>query len=50
MYYDGNKSQNINKNQKAKKLEKSKRRLQRSISGKHEKNKKGESYCKQVTL
>ena len=32
--------------QKVKKLEKQKRRLQRSISRSYEKNKKGESYCK----
>ena len=37
---------NINKTQKVKKLEKRKRRLQRSISRRYEKNKKGESYCK----
>ena len=43
---DGNKYQNINKTQKVKKLEKKKRRLQRSISRSYEKNKKGESYCK----
>ena len=43
---DGNKYQNINKTQKVKKIEKRKRRLQRSISRKYEKNKKGESYCK----
>ena len=43
---DGNKYQNINKTQKVKKLEKRKSRLQRSISRKYEKNKKGESYCK----
>ena len=43
---DGNKYQNINKTQKIKKLEKQKRRLQRSISRSYEKNKKGESYCK----
>ena len=43
---DGNKYQNINKTQKIKKLEKRKRRLQRSISRKYEKNKKGGSYCK----
>ena len=41
-----NKYQNINKTQKVKKLEKRKRRLQRSISRKYEKNKKGRSYCK----
>lgn len=43
---DGNKYQNINKTQIVKKLEKQKRRLQRSISRSYEKNKKGESYCK----
>ena len=43
---DKNKYQNINKSQRLKKLEKKKRRLQRSISRKYEKNKKGESYCK----
>ena len=43
---DGNKYQNINKTQKVKKLEKQKRRLQRSISRSYEKNKKGDSYCK----
>lgn len=43
---DGNTYKNINKTQKVKKLEKRKRRLQRSISRKYEKNKKGESYCK----
>ena len=43
---DGNKYQNINKTQKVKKLEKKKRRLQRSISRSYEKNKKGKEYCK----
>ena len=43
---DGNKYQNVNNTQKVKKLEKQKRRLQRSISRSYEKNKKGESYCK----
>lgn len=43
---DGNTYKNINKTQRVKKLEKRKRRLQRSISRKYEKNKKGESYCK----
>ena len=43
---DGNKYQNINKTQKVKKIEKRKRRLQRSISRGYEKNKKGVSYCK----
>ena len=43
---DGNTYKNINKTQKIKRLEKKKRRLQRSISRKYEKNKKGVSYCK----
>lgn len=43
---DGNKYRNINKTQKVKKLEKQKRRLQRSISRSYEKNKKGERYSK----
>ena len=43
---DKTKYQNINKSQKVKKLEKQKRRLQRSISRSYEKNKKGGSYCK----
>lgn len=43
---DNYKYQNINKSQKIKQLEKKKRRLQRSISRKYLKNKKGESYCK----
>ena len=38
--------ENINKTQKVKKLEKRKRRLQRSISRRYEKNKKGVNYCK----
>ena len=37
---------NINKSQTVKKLKKRKRRLQRSISRRYEKNKKGVSYCK----
>ena len=37
---------NINKSQTVKKLEKRKRRLQRSVSRKYEQNKKGERYCK----
>lgn len=37
---------NINKSQKVKKLEKRKRRLQRSISRKYKNNKKGAVYCK----
>lgn len=43
---DGNTYGNINKTQRVKKLEKRKRRLQRSMSRKYEKNKKGASYCK----
>ena len=43
---DGNKYKNINKSNKVKKLEKKKRRLQRSISRSYEKNKKGKEYCK----
>ena len=43
---DKNKYQNINKKQGIKKLEKRKRRLQRSLSRKYEKNKKGVIYCK----
>ena len=43
---DRNTYKNINKIQSVKKLEKRKRRLQRSISRRYEKNKKGVSYCK----
>lgn len=43
---DKNIYKNINKEVFIKKLEKRKRRLQRFISRKYEKNKKGESYCK----
>lgn len=43
---DRNTYGNINKTQRIKKLEKRKRRLQRSISRRYEKNKKGASYCK----
>ena len=44
---DGNAYKNINKTQKVKKLEKRKRRLQRSVSRRYEKNKQGgECYCK----
>ncbi len=43
---DEHKHLSINKTQKVKKLEKQKRRLQRSISRRYEKNKKGECYCK----
>ena len=47
---DGNTYKNINKTQRVKKLEKKKRRLQRSISRRYEKNKKGESYCKTCNI
>ncbi len=43
---DKHKYQNINKTKPVKQLEKRKRRLQRSISRKYEKNKEGGSYCK----
>ena len=47
---DGNTYKNINKTQKIKKLEKKKRRLQRSVSRKYNKNKKGENYCKTINI
>ena len=43
---DTKKYKNINKTKVIKRLEKKKRRLQRSISRRYEKNKKGEDYCK----
>ena len=43
---DGSTYKNINKTQEVKKIEKRKRRLQRSISRRYEKNKKGNNYCK----
>ena len=43
---DGNIYKNINKTNKVKKMEKRKRRLQRSISRKYNMNKRGESYKK----
>ena len=43
---DTNKYRNINKSQSVKKLEKRKRRLQRSVSRKYEHNKKEGKYCK----
>ena len=43
---DSNTYGNINKTQKVKKIEKQKRRLQRSTSRSYEKNKKGKEYCK----
>ena len=47
---DNNTYKNINKTQRVKKLEKRKRRLQRSISRRYEKNKKGVSYCKTCNI
>ena len=41
---------NINKTKKVKKLKKKKRRLQRKVSRKYLKNKKGESYCKTCNI
>ena len=46
MCSDGNTYKNINKTNKVKKIEKRKRRLQRSISRKYNMNKRGESYKK----
>ena len=43
---DGNTYRNINKTSTVKKLKKKQRRLQRKISKKYLKNKKGECYCK----
>lgn len=43
---DGHTYQNINKTHKVRKIEKRHRRLQRSVSRRYEKNKKGERYCK----
>ena len=43
---DENAYKNINKSQTVKKLEKRKRRLQRSVSRKYEQNRKGGRYCK----
>lgn len=43
---DGNTYKNINKTNKVKKIEKRKRRLQRSISRRYEKSRKGKIYCK----
>ena len=43
---DENTYKNINKTQRVKKLEKKKRRLQRSVSRRYNKNKKGDNYCK----
>ena len=43
---DGNTYKNINKTNKVKKIETRKRRLQRSISRRYEKSRKGKIYCK----
>lgn len=43
---DGHTYKNINKSKRVKKLTKKKRRLQRRVSRKYLKNKKGERYCK----
>ena len=47
---DRKKYKNINKTQRVKQLEKRKRRLQRSISRRYEKNKKGVNYCKTCNI
>ena len=47
---DGYTYKNINKTHKVRKIEKRQRRLQRSVSRKYEKNKKGERYCKTRNL
>ena len=47
---DSNSYKNINKSQIVKKLERRKRRLQRSISRSYEKNKKKGKYCKTNTV
>lgn len=47
---NGNIYRNINKTSKVKKIEKRQRRLQRSISRRYEKNKKGNNYCKTCNI
>jgi len=47
---DGNTYNNINKTKTVKKLKKKKRRLQRKVSKKYLKNKKGERYCKTCNI
>ncbi len=47
---DTNVYQNINKTAKVRKLKKKKRRLQRRVSKKYSKNKKGERYCKTCNI
>lgn len=47
---DGKTYKNINKSREVRKLEKRKRRLQRSVSRKYEMNRKGGSYCKTCNI
>lgn len=47
---DGYTYKNINKTHKVRKIEKRQHRLQRSVSRRYEKNKKGERYCKTRNL
>ena len=47
---DGKRYKNINKTKEVKQLEKKKRKIQRGIARKYEKNKKGESYWKTKNL
>lgn len=47
---DGVTYKNINKTHKVRKIEKRQRRLQRSVSRRYEKNKKGERYCKTCNI
>lgn len=47
---DGYTYKNINKTHKVRKIEKRQRRLQRSVSRRYEKNKKGDRYCKTRNL
>ena len=47
---DGYTYKNINKTHKVRKIEKRQRRLQRSVSRRYEKNKKGECYCKTCNI
>ena len=47
---DGHTYQNINKTHKVRKIEKRHRRLQRSVSRRYEKNKKGVCYCKTCNI
>lgn len=47
---DGRVYHNVNRTSKVKRLEKRKKRLQRSIARKYKINKKGESYCKTANI